>query len=188
MRIIGGALKRRKLFFPRSKLTRPVTDRAKETMFNVLGGTLEPIQVLDLFAGSGSLGIEALSRGAKTVFFVDIQTFAIDCIRKNLTTLGLNSFSFLFRKTCENAIEMLAKQNKKFDLIFSDPPHNKGLIKKTLHALDRSDILAPLGIIVVGHSNKEPLPEELKSLQLKRSIKMGQGFVSFLMRKSDLCG
>jgi len=182
MRIIGGVLKRRKLFFPKTSLTRPVTDRAKETIFNVLGTICESAVVLDLFAGSGSFGIEALSRGAREACFVDAAKICFHCIEHNLKTLDLKPSGIILQMPVFSAIKKLEKQGKKFDLIFVDPPHNKGLIKKVLHRLDHSDIVAPFGNIVVGHSNQEGLPKELETLCHQRSIKIGQTFVSFLVK------
>ena len=182
MRIIAGQLKGRKLLFPKTLRTRPVTDRAKETIFNVLGSQCEATCVLDLFAGSGSLGIEALSRGAQEVCFVDSARIATDCIRRNLKTLSLESSTHVLGLPILGALQRLKKQGKTFNLIFLDPPHNKGLIKKVLHHLDHSDIVIPFGNIVVGHSNQEGLPENLETLCYQRSIKIGQTFVSFLVK------
>lgn len=182
MRIIGGEFKSRRIFFPKTLLTRPVTDRTKETIFNVLGSNCESASVLDLFAGSGSLGIEAMSRGAKTAYFVESAKIAILCIKRNLKTLNLETAVVVFQTPAALAIRKFEKQAKKFTVIFLDPPHNKGLIKKTLHQLDRSDIVAPFGSVVVGHSTQEDLPQDLKTLCHQRSIKVGQTFVSFLTR------
>lgn len=182
MRIIGGALKRRRLYFPKTTRTRPVTDRAKETIFNVLGTNCEAAVVLDLFAGSGSLGIEALSRGARQVYFVDHAKAAAVCIERNLKTLSLQAVSHILTMPIFKAIRKLEKQVKKFNLIFLDPPHNKGLIKKVLRHLDHSDIVLTFGTIVVGHSNQESLPDHLETLRYQRNIKIGQTFVSFLIR------
>ncbi len=185
MRIIGGALKRRKLCFPKTPLTRPVTDRAKETIFNVLGTLCESATVLDLFAGSGGLGIEALSRGAGEVCFVDMAKASFLCIEQNLKALNLKSSSFILKMPIFDALDKLQKRGKTFNLIFLDPPHNKGLIKKVLHRLDRSDIVPPFGNIVVGHSNLEGLPKDLETLCHQRSIKIGQTFVSFLSKAGN---
>src|SRR3989338_624618 len=180
MRIIGGVLKRRLLSFPKTKETRPVTDRSKETIFNVLGTICENASVLDLFSGSGSLGIEALSRGANETFFVDSSQTAVNCIKGNLNSLSLESKGTVLRSQALDAVTHLEKRKIRFNLIFLDPPHNKGLIKKVLHHLDHSDIVFPSGIVVVGHSNKEGLPKDLQRLCHQRSIKIGQAFISFL--------
>ena len=185
MRIIGGVLKRRKLCFPSTQATRPVTDRAKETIFNVLGTLCEETIVLDLFAGSGSLGIEALSRGASEVYFVDSEKPAYSCIHQNLETLNLKSQGHILGIPVMEAIKKLEKRAKKFNLIFLDPPHNKGLIKKVLHQLDHSDIVAPFSMIVIGRSNLEGLPEDLKTLSLYREIKIGQTFVNWLTKAGN---
>jgi 16S rRNA (guanine966-N2)-methyltransferase len=182
MRVIGGLFKSRKLCFPKTRATRPVTDRAKETIFNVLGTFCEEATVLDLFAGSGSLGIEALSRGASQVCFVDSEKPAYSCIYKNIEALSLQDRSQVFEMPVLGALKNLEKRGKKFNLVFLDPPHNKGLIKKVLHRLDRSDIVAPFGTIAVGRSNLESLPEDLKTLYLQREIKIGQTFVAWLVK------
>jgi 16S rRNA (guanine(966)-N(2))-methyltransferase RsmD len=180
MRIISGLYKSRHINFPKTRLTRPVTDRAKETIFNILGTLVEGTFVLDLFAGSGSLGIESLSRGAKEVTFVDHAGIACQCIRKNLALLDSQIPSNILQLEILDAIEKLEKKGKSYDLIFLDPPHNKGFIKKILQRLDRSDIVKSLGLIVIGHSNKESLPESLETLHTQRVVKIGQGFVSFV--------
>ena len=186
MRVISGKFKSRRLFFPKTFLTRPVTDRAKETIFNVLGSLCQDANVLDLFSGSGSLGIEALSRGANTVYFVESARIATSCIKKNLEVIEMESVGTILETPVELAIKKFQKMEKKFNLIFLDPPHNKGLIKNTLRQLDASDIVNLFGTIVIGHSNHESLPEDLKTLCHQRSIKIGQTFVSFLTKKEPL--
>ena len=182
MRVIGGFFKSRKLFFPKTFQTRPVTDRAKETIFNVLGTQCKESSVLDLFAGSGSLGLEALSRGAQDVCFVDFAKLAVDCIRRNLKSLALEPLADVLKLPVLEAIRKLERKQRKFSLIFVDPPHNKGLIKKVLQHLDRSGIVTPFGIVVVGHSNHEGLPNNLVTLKHERSIEIGQTFISFVKR------
>ena len=183
MRIIGGTLKRRLISFPKTKATRPVTDRAKESIFAILGERTNTRVVLDLFAGSGSLGLEALSRGANEVCFVDWAEESRLCVLKNLKALNLVEAAYFLKLSIEKAFEHLENRGLKYDLIFLDPPHNKGLIKKALRRLDASDIVAPSAIIVAGHSNLEPLPDTLNTLRVARSVKIGQTFVSFLERK-----
>lgn len=184
MRIIGGAFKRRLISFPKTKLTRPVTDRAKETIFNILGGRVESRAVLDLFSGSGSLGLEALSRGAKEACFVDWSEESRSCVAKNLESLELNDAAHFIKLPVVRALKRLENEHKTFDLIFLDPPHNKGLIKKTLLLLDGSDIVNSSAVVVAGHSNLERLPDTLKTLWVARSVKIGQTFVSFLVRST----
>lgn len=182
MRIIGGALKSRRINFPKSRLTRPMTDRTKETLFNILGGLVYSKHVLDLYAGSGSLGLEALSRGAFDVTFIDQADWATRCIKKNLKELDLEDKGEVIEGDIFRVIGKLEKSGKKYSLIFVDPPFNKGLVKKTLNRLEQSDIVAPFAQIVVGHSGHEPLPETLQTFNVTRTKKIGQACLSFLFR------
>jgi 16S rRNA (guanine(966)-N(2))-methyltransferase RsmD len=182
MRIISGALKSRKIRFPKTKLTRPMTDRSKETLFNILGGLVDGKHVLDLYAGSGSLGLEALSRGASDVTFVDRADWAVRVIRQNLEELKLEDAAEVMEGDALRAIDRLQKRGRKYSLIFVDPPFNKGLVKKTLLKLGQSDIVAPFAQIVVGHNRLEPLPESFQSFNLTRTKKIGQNCLSFFFR------
>src|SRR5690242_6357273 len=122
MRIISGELKSRKIKFPKSKLTRPMTDRSKETVFNILGGLVPGKHVLDLYAGSGSLGLEALSRGALDTTFVDHGDWAVSVIKKNLDELQLASRGEILQIDVLRGIEKLRKAGRFFSIIFVDPP------------------------------------------------------------------
>ncbi len=182
MRIIGGELKSRKIQFPKSRLTRPMTDRAKETVFDVLGGLVIGKHVLDLYAGSGSLGLEALSRGALDVTFVDRADWSTRVIRKNLEELKLGAKARILEGDIFRMISKLEKEGLIYSLVFVDPPFNQGLVKKTLLRLDQSAILTPFAQVVVGHSRQEELPESFQALRLARTKKIGQACLSFLFR------
>src|SRR3989338_5736841 len=182
MRIIGGELKSRKLQFPKSKLTRPMTDRSKETVFNIIGGLVIGKHVLDLYAGSGSLGLEALSRGALDATFVDRAAWSVPVIQKNLEELELTERARILKQDVIRAIEKLEKQGQLFGLVFVDPPFNQGLVKKTLLKLDQSAILTPFAQIIVGHSKQEELPSSLQELRLTRTKRVGQACLSFYFR------
>ncbi len=183
MRIISGKFKSRLIDFPKTKLTRPMTDRTKETLFNIIGSFVFGKHVLDLFAGSGSIGLEALSRGALDVAFVDRAPWARKVIEKNLAGLGLTPQASLLEMDVMPAIRKLERQKAGFSLIFVDPPFEKGLVKKTLMRLDASDIVQPFAQVVVGHSQHEPLdPVGLKNLTWVRTKRIGQACLSFLFR------
>jgi len=182
VRIIGGTLKSRRIAFPKSRLTRPMTDRTKETLFNILGGLVDGKRVLDLYSGSGSLGLEALSRGAMEAVFVDRADWSVKVISKNLKDLKLEEDAQVMQGDVFRAISRLEKKGRKFSLVFVDPPFQKGLVKKTLLRLEQSDILTPFAQIVVGHTRLEPLPKELPSLTLTRTKRIGQACLSFLFR------
>ena len=182
MRIIGGEFKSRKIDFPKTRLTRPMTDRSKETLFNILGSLVVGKHVLDLYAGSGSLGLEALSRGALDVTFVDRADWAAKVIKRNLDGLGLTGRAQVVESDVLRAIDRFEKKGQRFALIFVDPPFEHGLVEKTLNKLDQSDIVSPFAQVVVGHTVQEPLPEKFKTLELTRTKKIGQACLSFLFR------
>ena len=183
MRIISGKYKSRLIEFPKTKLTRPMTDRTKETLFNIVGSFVFGKHVLDLCAGSGSLGLEALSRGALSATFVDRAPWAKGCIERNLRNLGLERQGVVLSADALAAPKKLEKKKHAFALVFVDPPFNKGLVRKTLLKLDASDIVLPFGQVVVGHSNREEIPQdELTKLKLVRTKKIGQASLSFLFR------
>ncbi len=182
MRIISGEFKSRKIQFPKTKLTRPMTDKTKETVFNIIGSLVNGKHILDLYAGSGSLGLEALSRGALDVTFVDRGSFAVKVIQENLQSLGLQAKGQIIEGDVIRAIKRLEKQKRIYSLVFVDPPFSQGLVKKTLMHLDQSAILAPFAQVVVGHFKDEPLPESLQTLRLARTKKVGQACLSFYFR------
>ena len=182
MRIIGGELKSRKINYPKSRLTRPMTDRTKETLFNILGGLVEGKHVLDLYAGSGSLGLESLSRGALDATFVDRADWSSRVIKKNAEALELSDKAEIIEGDVLRTIDKLGKKERLFSLIFVDPPFQQGLVKKTLLKLDQSGIVLPFGQVIVGHTRQEELPESLATLKLARTKKIGQACLSFLFR------
>lgn len=184
MRIISGKFKSRKIDFPKNKLTRPMTDRTKETLFNMIGSLVFEKNILDLFSGSGSIALEALSRGARHATFVDQADWAVRVIRKNIETLQLESQSTVLQTDILKAIAKLEKQNERFSIIFVDPPFFSGWVKKALIRLDRSDIVLPFAQVIVGHPAKEALPDpdELKVLKCVRTKKIGQACLSFYFR------
>ena len=156
MRIIAGRFKGRSLITMKDKSIRPTTDRVKESIFNLLQGYVEDANVLDLFAGSGALGIEALSRGAKSVTFADRSNDSIETINTNLKKVSgkIN----VIRKDFLTTIDYLSARKEKFDIIFLDPPYKQGLEKIAIDKIEECDILAQDGIIVVERSREdEPL-------------------------------
>lgn len=156
MRIIAGKFKGRSLITMKDKSIRPTTDRVKESIFNLLQGCVEDANVLDLFAGSGALGIEALSRGAHSVTFADRSNDSIETVNTNLKKVSgkIN----VIRKDFLTTIDYLSARKEKFDLIFLDPPYKQGLDKVAIDKIDESGILAEDGIIVVERSREdEPL-------------------------------
>jgi 16S rRNA (guanine966-N2)-methyltransferase len=135
--------------------------------------------VLDLFAGTGNLGWEALSRGAKSAVFVDNGSSSVAVIRDNACHTKLQDRTVIYRKDVYKAIEAAIHNRQIFDMIFSDPPYNKGLAVATIDKLDAAGILAPDGIIVIEHSCHEALDAKWSCLRKIRSEKYGETMVSF---------
>ena len=185
MRIISGISKGRKLVTPRDHSLRPTSDRVKESIFNALQGKLEGKVVLDLFAGTGNLGIEALSRGAKKTIFVEKGRQALRLIQRNLNLFGLKERSEIFPKDVNQAIGILKQKGESFDLILMDPPYEKGLIHKTLTTLNSHQIFHKDSILVVEHNRREPLPRTLGGWNLIRQRRIGETVISFLIPQGD---
>ncbi len=186
MRVIAGEAKGRKLFAPKSHNIRPVLDKVKGAIFNILFDVSD-LRVLDLFAGTGAVGIEALSRGASHATFVDSSFEAISILKKNLEHCKFTERSKIFPRPVPVAIEFYSKNSEQFDLIFVDPPYLKGLVNQTLNKIASSGILAKKGKVIVEHSPKEPI--ELSHQRTNEPIiltdtrKYGQTLVSFLCQK-----
>lgn len=185
MRIISGTSKGRKLVTPRSQSLRPTSDRVKESMFNILQDDIVGKVVLDLFAGTGNLGIEALSRGAKKTIFVEKGRQALRLIQRNLTQFGLEERSEILPKDANRAIGILKQRGESFDLILMDPPYEKGLIQRTLMKLNSYPIYHKDSILVIEHDRREPLSTVMDGWNLIRQRRIGDTLISFLTPWED---
>lgn len=152
MRVIAGKAKRIPLVSPAGLGTRPTQDRTKETLFNMLAPYLADCSFLDLFSGSGAIGIEALSRGAKEAVFVEQGREACDCITSNLKKTKLEAESTLLKIDVFEALERLKRNHKAFDCIFMDPPYNQGIEKQVLERMAKSSLIHEDTLIVVEAS------------------------------------
>lgn len=180
MRIIGGTLKRRKLSPLRGLGVRPTTDYLRESIFNILAGSVEGAVVLDLFAGTGSLGIEALSRGASSAVFIDKAPQAIKALLRNISAFSLEKRCTVVRRDILRGLSFLESTGHGFDLVFVDPPYDHGLVKPTLHLLDRAECMAEGGLVVVEHSLVETLPEKVEGFRRIDQRQHGKTLVSFI--------
>ena len=151
MRVIAGNLKGRKLSAVKGDNTRPTTDQIKENVFNLMGQFFTGGVVLDLFAGSGALGIEALSRGMDRALFVDLNQNAIRVIKENITSLQLGEQTAVYRRDAFSALKQFAKSGVKFDMIFLDPPYGKVSLTKLLDNIIKSDLLNANGLVMCEH-------------------------------------
>ena len=169
MRIIAGQFKGRKIDFPEH--IRPTQDKVREAIFNTLGQDFKGRIVLDLFAGSGAMGLEALSRGAKNVVFVDIERKCNLLIKSNLEDFGellkRTQVVEIYRQDGFHAVTIAAKRKRRFDVVFADPPYHKGLAKKLLKTPDLDDIVAPYSFLVVEHAVTDSLDFDPKDSAFK---------------------
>jgi len=148
LRVIGGKWRSRRLGVPAGPDLRPTPDRVRETLFNWLGPWIETRRVLDLFAGGGALGLEALSRGAAAAVFVDASRTAVRALEANIGLLGADSATVL----CMDAMRYLARCDEAFDLVFVDPPYASGLVAPVLDRLHGAGLLNPGGRVYIEES------------------------------------
>ncbi len=154
MRVIAGKAKRLKLKTIAGFDTRPTGDKIKETLFNIISPELADCDFLDLFSGSGAIGIEALSRGANSAVFVENSKAAVECMKENLHITALDAQARILAMDVLSAIRTLKAQGKVFDIIFMDPPYNQGLEQQVLEALQNFDILHSNTMIIVEASRE----------------------------------
>ncbi|KYD23610.1 hypothetical protein B4113_2975 [Geobacillus sp. B4113_201601] len=164
MRVISGTCKGRKLQAVPGMSTRPTTDKVKEAIFNIIGPYFSGGIGLDLFAGSGGLGIEALSRGLDRVIFVDHDRKAVQTVRKNVAACGLEKQAEIYCNDAERALKAVAKRGLRFSVIFLDPPYKENEWPALLSALAGCRLLEPGGVVVAEHSAKARLPETADGL------------------------
>lgn len=181
MRIITGCAKGCKLKAPKGLTTRPTADRVKESLFNILGSETLGAHVLDLFAGSGNLGLEALSRGADRAVFVDQSAESARVIRENAAHTKLHEFAEIIKSDAFSALRRLDAAKRKFQLVFCDPPYEKGLAEKALRILDEVSLLDEEAIIVVEHSSREEFKGGFGDIQFMRSQRYGAATISFFV-------
>ena len=186
MRIIAGTAKGIRLKTPKGMKTRPTADRVKVSVFGILAARPTDAAVLDLFAGTGALGLEALSRGAVSAILVDKSAESLKIIAENATLTNSVQLVTICREDVFQALRRLKNAGARFDLIFCDPPYNFGLAPKTLQALDEGDLLNENGVLVLEHSQHEKLPDELKRIVAYRSEFYGETVVSFFTRREGV--
>ncbi|MBQ6820155.1 MAG: 16S rRNA (guanine(966)-N(2))-methyltransferase RsmD [Clostridium sp.] len=173
MRIIAGKARGRKLLPPSTIETRPTLDRVKESMFSIIQNYIPDSVVVDVFAGTGSLGLEAASRGAKEVYLVDKSNTTFPILKKNVENLKFQDFCFPLNLDSYDALNMLSKKNKEFDIIFIDPPYCKEMIPKAIEIIKNNNLLKRNGIIVTKIDSIEEIYEGYKDIMLLKSKKYG---------------
>ncbi len=169
MRVITGSARGRKLLTLEGDDVRPTTDRIKEAMFSSIQFDIEGAKVLDLFAGSGQLGIEALSRGAKNAVFVDKNRQAIEVVKKNLQSTSLAKNAVVLNTDAETYV---TTTKETFSFVFMDPPYGIGVLQKLIPLAER--VVSEGGAIICEHPLGEELPEELERMKIYRTYRYGK--------------
>lgn len=187
MRIIGGEYKSRIISIPKGVEIRPTQDKVRGAIFNILGD-VSGKNVLELFAGSGAFGIEAISRGAKSVTFVDNNFRCAQTIRSNLESLGVNDSKYeIIRANALSILPRLARNEEKFDIIFLDPPYYKGIAKNCLINIDSYDIIAPVGLVIIERFKKDALDVELERLLFMDERRYGDTLITMYAVRNTQC-
>jgi 16S rRNA (guanine966-N2)-methyltransferase len=159
---------------------RPTGDRLRETLFNVLGASVEDSLFVDLFAGTGAIGIEAISRGAREAIFIESHTAGARLVRQNLESLGIRAGVEVIEADAVRGLEKLAARHLAADFIFLDPPYeNEDDYVRVLEFLDASHLVAPRGMVIVEHRSSMELPERFDRLECSRILEQGDAAISF---------
>ncbi len=181
LRIIGGEKKGRKLLSVKGRTTRPTADRMRESLFNILSTRVIGSNVIDLYAGTGALGLEALSRGAATAVFIDNNRNALSVIKQNIQTCDFGKQSNIIKWNILINLKCLEAQARCFDLVFMDPPYDTQCVHQTIVDLKHSNALNNGAMIVVEHSPEEEIPEEFLEFEIIDKRRYGRTLFSFLI-------
>ena len=181
VRVIAGKFKSRLLRTVQGNATRPTSDRLKETLFNLLQAKIDGSHFLDCFAGCGSIGIEAISRGARFVAFIESSPRASSIIRENIERLGLSSYSDykLLNNPVETGLKILRQAGLKFDIVFLDPPYaNADQYPRVFEQLQDYELLSDEALVVAEHSKFLALPAQVMHLECRREVRQGDSVLS----------
>nr|WP_314278524.1 16S rRNA (guanine(966)-N(2))-methyltransferase RsmD [uncultured Peptostreptococcus sp.] len=184
MRVISGSARGLKLNTPSDDKIRPTTDRVKESMFNIIQDLVYDSQVLDLFAGSGALGIEALSRGANRVVFSDKSPDSIKIVKSNIEKVKLSNKSLVLNYDFKRCLSKMGSENQKFDLVFVDPPYYKGLFEEVLATIRDNDILNKDGVVILEHDANTKIGH-VDGLEVYKEKKYGITMLTFYCLEDD---
>lgn len=182
MRIIAGKLKGRRLNTPKDNKIRPTTDKVKEAIFSMLMPHLEEATVIDLFAGTGNLGLEAISRGARHCYFCDKARESLQLIKENIGYCQVENQSTIISGDYERNLERI---HEKADIIFLDPPYKAGLLENCLHKIGELDLLTEEGVLLVERGFREILPEEIGVFTKIKEKRYGTILVSLFCKSEN---
>ncbi len=183
MRIISGKCRGRKLSMISGRDIRPTSDRIRESIFNIIAGRIKGAVVIDLFAGTGALGLEALSRGADHAFFIDISDYALNVVKNNIMKCGFFEQSTLIQRDILQSVSSFTLINRKADIVFMDPPYNLGLLAKAVQQPALLDCLGDNALIIAEHSIKEKISHDFSGVNIVDQRKYGKTLISFLQKQ-----
>ena len=184
MRVIAGKYKSRRLAAPRGMQTRPTSDRLRETLFNVVAMQVPGSVWLDLFAGTGAIGIEAISRGARAVYFVESAKSAAATIRRNVATLGIDEGFEIIEREAPVGLRLLDSQAVACDFCYVDPPYRKESdYEEALGFLAQSRLLSPKGLVIAEHDKHFDPGNAFGALRRQRVLRQGDSVLSFYRRE-----
>lgn len=179
MRIITGIAKGRKITAPEGMDTRPTSDRVKESLFNIISKKIYGARVLDMFSGTGNLGLEAISRGAEWCTFIEKNNATYKILLENIDNLGFKEKCDLYNRDAFDVLEMLGKKSDKYDIIFLDPPYSKGLVEKAIMGISEKSLMDDEGIIMSEYDENDIIPEDINGIKIYRTEKYGRTKISF---------
>ncbi len=185
MRIVAGNFRSRRIEAPRSDQTRPTLDKVREAVFNRIGPYFEGGVMLDLFAGSGAVGLEALSRGMERVVFVDRSMEAVDVIRRNIAALGVQQVSSVWKMDWQAALRRCQREALRFDLVYLDPPYQRQPLAEVLIRLEASGLLADNATVIAESLRETVLDEQVGQLTKIREAVYGISRISIYRKESE---
>ena len=184
MKVIAGSAKGRELRFPKlpkGKRLRPLTGQAKEALFNILVQKAQGARFLDLFAGTGSVGIEALSRGAKLAIFVELDKKVVETLRQNLEITGFTDRSEVYCLDAVKAVNVLEREQCKFDIVFIGAPYGSPVLEEAVKAIAATGIVDAGGVVVAEHSVRDKVADSYGKLIKTRDCRYGDTVLSFYL-------
>jgi 16S rRNA (guanine(966)-N(2))-methyltransferase RsmD len=182
LKVVGGIARGRRLKVSKTNL-RPTSEKVKEALFNILGEKVKDSVFLDLYAGTGGIGIEALSRGAGKAIFVESNPLMKKTLRENLSSLGFVDRAEVIESDAGVFLKRAIKKGERFDILFIDPPYYTGEMEKIFKILSKGNVLSEDGIVVAEHFKKKGLPEETGPLRLIKRYVYGDTVLSLFMMK-----
>ena len=182
MKVTGGIAKGRRLKIPKAYL-RPTSEKVKEALFNILREKVKGSFFLDLYAGTGGIGMDALSHGAGRVIFVESNPFSIKTLRENISALGFRDKAEIIALDSVAFLEKAIVREERFDIIFLDPPYHTGELDRIFKILSKGEVLNKSGILIAEHFKKKSLPEEVGHLRLLKEYRYGDTVLTLFIQR-----